>query len=181
MAKYLDYSGLQHLVGLIKNRFIQKDGSKMLSDNNYSDIEKTKLTGIQEGAEKNDIIQIKKNGSIITPVNRVVDVNVPVKVSDLTNDSKFQTLTDVQSLIVNAQHMKKEIVTELPTTGAENTIYLILKDGSSGNNVYSEYLWIDNKWELIGDTSTTVDLTGYLQVGDIGALTTQEIETAMGA
>jgi len=37
---------------------------------------------------------------------------------------------------------------------------MILKSpAGSGQNVYNEYMYIDSKWELIGDT--TVDLTGY--------------------
>jgi hypothetical protein len=37
---------------------------------------------------------------------------------------------------------------------------MILKDpAGSGQNVYNEYMYINNQWELIGDTA--VDLTGY--------------------
>lgn len=37
---------------------------------------------------------------------------------------------------------------------------MVLKDpAGSGQNVYNEYMYINNQWELIGDTA--VDLTGY--------------------
>lgn len=43
-------------------------------------------------AEKNTIVNIKKNGTVITPdANRAVDIAVPVKTSELTNDSGFIT------------------------------------------------------------------------------------------
>lgn len=43
-------------------------------------------------AEKNAIVSIKKNGTAITPdANRAVDISVPAKTSELTNDSGFLT------------------------------------------------------------------------------------------
>ena len=43
-------------------------------------------------AEKNTIISIKKNGTALTPdSNRAVNVTVPTKVSELTNDSGYKT------------------------------------------------------------------------------------------
>lgn len=43
-------------------------------------------------AEKNTVVSIKKNGTAITPdANRAVDISVPVKTSELANDSGFIT------------------------------------------------------------------------------------------
>jgi len=47
----------------------------------------------------------------------------------------------------------------LPTEDIdEDTIYMVPKTGSTGD-VYNEYLYVNNTWELIG--STEVDLTNY--------------------
>lgn len=46
---------------------VDKDGTKVLSDNNYTTTEKTKLTGIESGAEVNIIETIKLNGTPLTP------------------------------------------------------------------------------------------------------------------
>lgn len=54
-------------------------------------------------------------------------------------------------------HLK--VVDELPETGLEQIIYLV-PNGKSGDNVKDEYIWIDNKWEVIG--STSIDLTNYV-------------------
>jgi hypothetical protein len=42
---------------------------------------------------------------------------------------------------------------------SSNTIYL-LKTNESENNIYEEYMYINNKWELIG--TTKIDLTNYV-------------------
>lgn len=47
---YLDDNGLLYFWQKIKGIFVQKDGSKVLSDNNYTTEEKNKLAGIEEGA-----------------------------------------------------------------------------------------------------------------------------------
>lgn len=47
---YLDKTGLAYLWGKIKARFVEKDGSKGLSTNDYTTAEKTKLSGIEAGA-----------------------------------------------------------------------------------------------------------------------------------
>lgn len=63
--------------------------------------------------------------------------------------------------------MKVEVVTELPTTGETNVIYLVPKQTSGENDVFDEYLYVNDEWELIG--STAIDLSGYqplLTAGD---------------
>ena len=44
---FLDFEGLQHFWARIKELFVQKDGDKVLSDNNYTDEEKTKLESLE--------------------------------------------------------------------------------------------------------------------------------------
>lgn len=50
-------------------------------------------------------------------------------------------------------------VQTLPQTGESNVIYLVPKSTSETDNVFDEYIWIDNDWELIGDTE--IDLSDY--------------------
>ena len=135
----------------------------------------TKLNTIAENAEVNTITQIKRNGTVINPVNKAIDISVPVAVSELTNDNGFLTNAQVQQLISEARYMKKTIVETLPTTGEENTLYLVGIDGTD-SNVYEEYMFINDKWELIGSTETEIDLSGYVKSEDIQFATAEEIE-----
>lgn len=57
----------------------------------YTIDEKTKLSGIESGAEANIIETVKVNGTALIPSSKAVDVTVPTKVSDLTNDSGYTT------------------------------------------------------------------------------------------
>ena len=204
MANFLDFQGLQQLVGVIKDRFVQKESGKSLSTNDYTDEEKQKLStlktynvatseeagllssanlnkinSIDEGAEKNVITKIKRNGTLVNISNKEVDITVPTKYSELVNDKDLVSTAQVKTLISEARHMKKEIVSTKPSTGEENVIYLVGPKGS-GNNIYEEWLYINRQWEKIGDTDTKVDLSGYLKTSDIKAITTEEINQVMG-
>ena len=75
----------------VKDGFVAKDGAKVLSDNNYTTAEKNKLQGIAAGAQVNVIEEVKVNGVKVNPTEKSVDVKVPTKVSELTNDSNFLT------------------------------------------------------------------------------------------
>ena len=60
-----------------------------------------------------------------------------------------------------------EVVQELPATGDAHTIYFVPKTGSTGD-IYDEYLYVDNAWELIG--STEVDLSNYYNKTEVDGL-----------
>lgn len=74
---------------------VNTETGKGLSSNDYTGTEKTKLSGIETGAQVNIVDGIQKNGSNISPVNKIVNIPVPTKTSDLTNDSGFITTSDI--------------------------------------------------------------------------------------
>ena len=54
---------------------------------------------------------------------------------------------------------------DLPAQGDGSKIYLVSLDTSESNNIYEEYLYINNSYELIG--TTEIDLSDYLQPSDL--------------
>lgn len=136
-----------------------------------------KLKGIANGANVNIIERVKRNGMILTITDKEVDLLVPTKTSELTNDNQYVKQSEIPSLIAEHGKMKKQIVDTLPdVAGADdNTIYLVPKTGNVEQDGYSEFLKINNKWEKIGDTGK-VDLTGYLKESDFAEITATEVE-----
>lgn len=57
------------------------------------------------------------------------------------------------------------VVTELPSKGNPNTIYMVPNGSSRANDVYEEYIWMvtteKTGWEFLGNKHVEVDLTGY--------------------
>lgn len=73
--------------------------------------------------------------------------------------SEIMVTSKILSEIESAGHLKREILTELPPIeeAKENTIYMILNT----EETYDEYILINGKFELIGNTS--IDLSPYLK------------------
>ena len=84
-----------------------------------------------------------------------------------------------------------KVVESLPTqpaTGDANKLHLVLSTTSETGNLYEEYLYVNNKWELLGKFKAEVDLTPYLKIEDIeeevsdaGFAKTTEVASAIEA
>ena len=94
-----------------------------------------------------------------------IEVDIPTKTSELINDSNFATQDYVDQEIANFDFIK--IVTELPETGLINRTYFVPKQDSKTNDLYDEYMWVDNKWELIATKQIEVDLTEYAKKTEV--------------
>lgn len=130
------------------------------------------------GGQPNAIEKILVNGVEQTINEKAVDLAVPTKVSDLTNDSKYQTDTEVaasiQSAIAATGHAHFEKVDTVPTaeTAAENVLYLVM---NATTNHYDIYALVGDEVVLVDDT--TVDLSGYSTTEQMNAA----IEAAINA
>lgn len=71
------------------------DANYVHTDNNYTTTEKTKLSGIAAEAQVNVIETVKVNNVSLSPSSKAVNITVPTKTSDITNDSGFITISDV--------------------------------------------------------------------------------------
>jgi hypothetical protein len=107
MANKIDYrldeNGLAHLWQRIKllvtnnvSSKVDKVDGKGLSTNDYTNAEKTKLAGIAEGAQKN----VQPDWSLTSGDGAIKNKpTIPTKVSQLTNDSQYQNVTEVDTAI----------------------------------------------------------------------------------
>lgn len=121
-------------------------------------------------ATKEDLSSIDVTGQLVDYAKKT---EIPTKLSQLNNDKTFKTESEIQTMINNSAKLKKEVVTSLPTTSKEDIIYL-LKNKDDTNNFYTEYLWINGNWEIIGDTK--VDLTDYAKKSDIKTKLSEMVE-----
>lgn len=81
-----------------------------------------------------------------------------------------QTETDITALQTAVSGaLKREIVQSLPTQDiSTTTIYMIRNTTTSGDNIYDEYMYINNLWELIGTSAT--DFSNYYTKTEIDTL-----------
>lgn len=76
-----------------------------------------------------------------------------IKSSELAPAKIAEILGDITSI-------DYQVVEILPNMGIKGTIYLVSHNYGE-NNIYDEYIWVNNTFEKIG--STNVDLSGYIQ------------------
>ncbi|MCM1077884.1 MAG: hypothetical protein NC344_06935 [Bacteroidales bacterium] len=63
-----------------------------------------------------------------------------------------------------------KVVDSLPTADINpDKIYLVLSASKGTNNTYTEYVYVDGKWEIIGEYKAAVDLTPYVKFTDLAS------------
>lgn len=132
---------------------------------------------VTAGGEPNVITSIKVNGTAQAIADKAVDITVPTKVSDLSNDSKFQTDAEVAAAIAAADHMKRKIVNstddiDLTAEDASQYIYMVKKSSTKTGDKYDEYMVLDGALEKVGDWE--VDLSNYVQKDGNKVLSTND-------
>ena len=189
-------------------KYVAKEAGKVLSTNDFTNAYKTKLDGIEAGANKtvvdeslnkestnpvqnkaiatkleeitsqggepNTIETIKVNGSPLVPDgSKAVDISVPTKVSQLTNDSGYQTAAYVEQTLTSKNYATKsdissvykykgsvETYAELPQSEQQiGDVYNVeTADSSHGVKAGDNVAWNGTAWDVL---SGTVDLSNY--------------------
>lgn len=184
-----------------------EDAAYVHTDNNYTNQDKTKLQGLNNytlptasstvkgGVKIGANITVTEDGTIsVTAVSWDNVQGKPTKLSQFTNDSGFITksVTDlanyytktesyskaeVNALIGDLKTIQIEKVTQLPSTGESNYIYLVPASPETGENHHIEYIWVaaENRFEPIGDTK--IDLTNYWSKTELREVTTSEVNS----
>ena len=137
---------------------------------------------------------IKVNGTAQTITNKAVDIAVPTRVSDITNDSGFQTSSDVSGSISNAlanggnayqtaSDVSSAISTAVSTAykykGSVASQSALPASGNTTGDVYDvqdtgmNYAWNGPAWDALG---TYVDTSTLWAKSELTAITTAQID-----
>lgn len=159
--KYLDYNGVLYLWGKIKSKFaLATDMTQAKND----------ITALQNvGAQANIIETVKRNGTALSVTNKAVDISVPTKTSDLTNDSNF--VADASYVHTDACFTADE-KTKLAgiATGANKTTVDTALSSTSTNPVQNKaiYTALSNKQgTLTFDNSPTENSNNPVKSGGV--------------
>lgn len=184
---------------------VDKVEGKKLSTEDYTTAEKTKLGGVQTGAQVNVIESVKVNGVAQGVDGKAVDIAVPTKVSQLSNDSKFQTETEVTGKVNSAVADKvsqtqmtsaisaattdmatRAYVTQQLANINKKAVVTSTEEMTDENTIYlmANVGEEDNSYDeyIVYEGTpekigtTKVDLTNYVQDSDLIAITNGEID-----
>ena len=88
-------------------------------------------------------------------------------ITPLTNHqslANYYTKSEVNSHISSIPKFAIAVVTDLPTSNISNTTIYLKKTGDDTQNLYTEYIYVNSKWEQLG--TQKLDLSGYLTKTD---------------
>lgn len=110
-----------------------------------------------------DKIKQKNNGNfkLVDASDINWDTNVPSDKVPADYVKKDAMNTAIAQAVAAAPHLKRVVLAKgstLPAVGEDNTIYM-LPDLTESQNEYTEYFWINGKFEKLGGSKT--DLTNY--------------------
>ena len=108
---------------------VDKVSGKGLSTNDYTTAEKNKLSGIATGAEVNVIESIKVNGTAQTITSKAVDISIPTKLSDLSNDGNFVTDASYVHTDNNYTAAEKSKLAAIEASADVNVIEAVKRNG----------------------------------------------------
>ena len=171
-----DLNGNMDILDTEVAKKVDKVSGKGLSANDYTTEEKTKLAGIEAGAEVNAIKTVKVNGTPLTVTGKAVDVPVPaatVIADNLTSTSTTSALSAAQGKVLKDladSHINYDIDTEAGVHGLRwfnnilqffnGTDWVEIETGGSGvppSNVINPSIQVGNgqltiKWTDPNDT-----------------------------
>lgn len=142
---------------------IKEDITLMEEDMNYLDEIKANKSEIPT-----KVSQLQNDSNYATK-SEIPDVSqfITKGVNDLVNyylKSDTYTKTEVNELVGAIKTISMKVVPERPQVGETNIIYLVPSAKQEPENIYDEYIYVDNKWEKIG--STEIDLSNYVKNTD---------------
>lgn len=137
------------------------------------------------GSQANVIETIKVNGTAQAIKDKAVDITVPTKTSQLENDKKFQTDTEVSSAIQTAisksGHASYQKVSAVPAVDAaqENILYLVMNTTTKHYDIYAKIKGDGDTYTMEQLDDTTVDLSGYVEKEDGKGLSDENFTAAL--
>lgn len=91
-------------------------------------------------------------------------------------NNKVATMSDITTALGGISSFSFEIVQSLPQSNISTSkIYLVAKATSGTNQVYTEYAYVNNAWEIIGDTQMTIDTLSNAEVSTIWSTATATV------
>lgn len=136
----------------------------------YTDAVAARVKKLEDtGSQANKIESIKVNGTAqAIASDKSVNIAVPTKTSQLTNDSTYQTSSQVvaaiNTAIAKTGHASFQKVSAVPAAAdaAENIMYLVYNSTSKHYDIYAKIKGDSGSYTMEQLDDTTVDLSGYV-------------------
>lgn len=186
--KYLGLKGLTELIIKVKTALNTKQDT-LIFDKVPTESSKNP---VESGGIKSYIDQVSLEGKVdLSGYAKTSDVDSKIntaksELQNSINTSKQDKLTFDDTPTANSDNPVKSggiknyvdgqvskipkfsiaVVDQLPTSDiSTTTIYLLKESKTDTQNIYAEYIYVNNAWEILG--TQKVDLSGYVKTADL--------------
>lgn len=85
-------------------------------------------------------------------------------------DEQNYIYVDLQGPQGQPGSIRMVIVNQLPIVGEEGILYFVPKEEPEESDMYDEYTWLNNEWELLGEKQIEIDLDDYYTKQEVNSL-----------
>ena len=112
--------------------------------------------------------------NVHTTINNQIKSSIVDNLESLAADKSLSANQGriLKEMIAKLANLQIDIVDQLPSIGETNIIYLVKKSGSAPD-IHDEYVFVDGKWEKIGNTE--IDLSNYYTRAEVDATVTNQL------
>lgn len=141
--------------------YVKKETGKGLSTNDYTATDKTKLDGVETGAQANVIESVSVDGTALTVTSKGVNIDLSAyaKSADISTVYKYKGKVATYSALPTAD----QVVGDVYNVEAA--------DATNGINAGDNVAWNGTAWDNL---SGIVDLSGYVTKEDGKGLSTND-------
>lgn len=143
-----------------------KLASDLVDDTNQTNkfvtaAEKTKLSGIETGAEVNDIETISVNGIAQTITSKNVDITVPTTLASLSDDSTHRLVTDTEKTAWDGKGTYSKPSGGIPATDLDSSVQTSLGKADTAIQSHQDITGKEDKTNKVTTISSSSTNTEY--------------------
>lgn len=141
--------------------YVKKETGKGLSTNDYTATDKTKLDGVETGAQANVIESVSVDGTALTVTSKGVNIDLSAyaKSADISTVYKYKGKVATYSALPTADQVAGDVYN------------VEAADATNGINAGDNVVWNGTDWDNL---SGIVDLSGYVTKEDGKGLSTND-------
>ena len=141
--------------------YVKKETGKGLSTNDYTATDKTKLDGVETGAQANVIESVSVDGTALTVTSKGVNIDLSAyaKSADISTVYKYKGKVATYSALPTADQVAGDVYN------------VEAADATNGINAGDNVVWNGTAWDNL---SGIVDLSGYVAKEDGKGLSTND-------
>jgi len=141
--------------------YVKKETGKGLSTNDYTATDKTKLDGVETGAQANVIESVSVDGTALTVTSKGVNIDLSAyaKSADISTVYKYKGTVATYSALPTADQVAGDVYN------------VEAADATNGINAGDNVAWNGTAWDNL---SGIVDLSGYVAKEDGKGLSTND-------